>query len=68
MRIVAATNVKLDEKIHHGKFREDLYYRLNTVPIHVPALFERPEDIYMLFRKFAGDFAENIELTQDIDT
>ena len=58
VRIVAATNVKLDEKIHHGKFREDLYYRLNTVPIHVPALFERPEDIYMLFRKFAGDFAE----------
>ncbi len=58
VRIVAATNVDLMEKIKKGKFREDLYYRLNTVPIHVPSLSERREDIYMLFRRFAIDFAE----------
>jgi transcriptional regulator with PAS, ATPase and Fis domain len=58
VRIVAATNVDLETKIHEGKFREDLYYRLNTVPIKVPALHERREDIYMLFRKFSGDYAE----------
>lgn len=58
VRIVAATNVDLKEKIKAGKFREDLYYRLNTVPIYVPALHERREDIYMLFRKFATDFAD----------
>lgn len=58
VRVVAATNVQLEEKIQNGKFREDLYYRLNTVPIRVPALHERREDIYLLFRKFAGDFAE----------
>lgn len=58
IRIVAATNVKLQEALKKGKFREDLYFRLNTVPIHLPALRERPEDIYMLFRKFAVDFAE----------
>ena len=58
VRVIAATNVNLEEKIHSGKFREDLYYRLNTVPIKVPALYERPEDIYMLIRKFSLDFAE----------
>lgn len=58
VRVIAATNVNLEEKIHSGKFREDLYYRLNTVPIRVPALHERRDDIYMLFRKFSGDFAE----------
>ncbi len=58
VRIIAATNVKLDEKIRNGKFREDLFYRLNTVPIQVPNLSERREDIYMLFRKFATDFAD----------
>jgi DNA-binding NtrC family response regulator len=58
VRIIAATNVPLEEKVRKGKFREDLFYRLNTVPIRVPALRERPEDIYMLFRKFAVDFAE----------
>lgn len=58
VRIIAATNVNLKESIKKGKFREDLYYRLNTVPIKVPALHERREDIYMLFRKFAIDFAE----------
>jgi len=58
VRIIAATNVSLDERVRNGKFREDLYYRLNTVPIKVPALHERREDIYMLFRKFAIDFSE----------
>lgn len=58
VRIIAATNVNLEEFIKKGKFREDLYYRLNTVPIKVPALHERREDIYMLFRKFALDFSE----------
>ncbi len=58
IRVVAATNVNLIEKIKQGKFREDLYYRLNTVPIKVPALHERREDIKILFRKFANDFAE----------
>lgn len=58
VRIIAATNVDLKEKIKQGKFRDDLYYRLNTVPIHVPSLKERKEDILVLFRKFAVDFAE----------
>lgn len=58
VRIVAATNVNLLQKVKQGKFREDLYYRLSTVPIQVPSLRERPEDIAILFRKFAGDFAE----------
>lgn len=58
VRVIAATNVQLEDKIASGKFREDLYYRLNTVPIKVPALHERQEDIYMLTRKFAVDFAE----------
>jgi DNA-binding NtrC family response regulator len=58
VRVIAATNVDLLEKFSKGKFREDLYYRLNTVPIRVPALKDRREDIYMLFRKFATDFAD----------
>lgn len=57
VRIVAATNVNLQQAIEKGKFREDLYYRLNTVPILLPALRERKEDIHLLFRKFAADFA-----------
>jgi DNA-binding NtrC family response regulator len=63
VRVVAATNVNLQEKIKAGKFREDLYYRLNTVPIYVPPLRERREDIYMLFRKFCVDFAEKYRTT-----
>lgn len=58
VRVIAATNAGLEAQIQKGKFREDLYYRLNTVPIKVPALHERREDIYMLFRKFAVDFSE----------
>ena len=57
VRVVAATNNNLQRAISEGKFREDLYYRLNTVPIAVPALRERPDDIYLLFRKFASDVA-----------
>lgn len=57
VRVVAATNNDLQKSITEGRFREDLYYRLNTVPISVPALRERPEDIYLLFRKFASDVA-----------
>lgn len=57
VRIVAATNVKLPDAISKGKFREDLFYRLNTVPINLPPLRERKEDIHLLFRKFASDFA-----------
>lgn len=58
VRIIAATNKDLLEYTHKGKFRQDLYYRLNTVPIRVPALKDRQEDIILLFRKFAADFAE----------
>ncbi len=57
VRVVAATNIDLPGAIASGRFREDLYYRLNTVPIVVPALRERPEDIFLLFRKFASDVA-----------
>ena len=57
VRVVAATNNNLMQSIAAGRFREDLFYRLNTVPISVPALRERPEDIYLLFRKFASDVA-----------
>ncbi len=58
VRVIAATNIDIIVAIHQGKFREDLYYRLNTVPILVPSLRDRKEDIYLLFRKFASDFAE----------
>lgn len=62
VRVVAATNVNLAYAIRAGKFREDLYYRLNTVPIVLPALRERPMDIHILFRKFAADFAEKYKM------
>ncbi|MCC2546288.1 sigma-54 dependent transcriptional regulator [Hymenobacter sp. BT175] len=70
VRVVAATNVNLLDAVREGKFREDLYYRLNTVPITVPPLRDRGDDIYLLFRKFATDFAERyrvkpIALTPD---
>lgn len=58
VRVVAATNVDLIENVQQGKFREDLYYRLNTVPLAVPALRERGDDIHLLFRKFTNDFAD----------
>ena len=63
VRVIAATNVDLLSKVQSGKFREDLYYRLNTVPIKVPSLKERPEDIHLLFRRFARDFAEKYRTT-----
>ena len=70
VRVVAATNVNLLDRVQAGKFREDLYYRLNTVPITVPPLRERGDDIYLLFRKFTADFSEKhrvkpISLTPD---
>jgi transcriptional regulator with PAS, ATPase and Fis domain len=62
VRVVAASNVLLTEAIERGKFREDLYYRLNTVPIHVPPLRDRKGDIFLLFRKFAADFADKYKM------
>lgn len=64
IRIVSATNIKFANHIAQGKFREDLFYRLNTVPIHVPALRERKDDIILLFTKFAADFAEKYHFPQ----
>lgn len=70
VRVIAATNVDIQKAIGEAKFREDLFYRLNTVPVHIPSLRERKEDIHLLFRKFAVDFAETnrmpaISLTDD---
>lgn len=62
VRVVAATNVNLLDAVEKGKFREDLYYRLNTVPIFVPPLRERGTDIELLFRKFTTDFAERYRI------
>jgi transcriptional regulator with PAS, ATPase and Fis domain len=70
VRVIAATNLNIPHAVKNGKFREDLYYRLNTIPIIIPPLRERQEDIPLLFRKFAADFAEKyrmpaIRLTED---
>lgn len=70
VRVVAATNLNMQQAIGEGRFREDLYYRLNAVPIHIPPLRERKEDTVLLFRKFAADFAEKynmpvVKLTED---
>ena len=62
VRIVAATNYHIPDAIRNGKFRQDLYYRLNTVPIYIPPLKDRKEDIILLFRKFASDFAEKYRM------
>lgn len=62
VRVVAATNVNLLDAVEKGTFRQDLYYRLNTVPITVPPLRARGEDVELLFRKFAGDFAERYRM------
>ena len=62
VRVIAASNVDVSIAINHGRFREDLFYRLNTLPIRIPALRERGEDIWLLFRKFASDFAEKYRM------
>jgi len=62
VRIIAATNVNIPEAIKKGKFREDLYYRLSTVPISLPPLRERNDDIHLIFRKFAADFADKYRM------
>ncbi|MCE5347318.1 MAG: sigma-54 dependent transcriptional regulator [Bacteroidales bacterium] len=62
VRVIAASNIVIPKAIDTGRFREDLFYRLNTVPIKVPALRERGEDIFLLFRKFAVDFAEKYRM------
>jgi len=62
VRVVAATNLDIPRAISEGKFREDLFYRLNTVPVIVPPLRERRDDVYLLFRKFASDFADKYRM------
>ena len=62
VRVIAASNIDVPRAIDSGKFREDLFYRLNTVPIRIPALRERGEDIFLLFRKFSVDFAEKYRM------
>ena len=64
VRVIAATNVNLFYAVSQGKFREDLYYRLNAIQIKMPALRERKDDIYLLFRKFASDFSEKYSVSK----
>ena len=66
VRVVAATNVQMLQAVQRGTFREDLYYRLNTVPIHVPPLRDRKDDILLLFRKFAQDAADRYRIKDSI--
>ncbi|HXH99761.1 MAG TPA: sigma-54 dependent transcriptional regulator [Sphingobacteriaceae bacterium] len=73
VRVIAATNVDVFDAVRSAKFREDLYYRLNTVPLKIPALRERKEDIYLLFRKFIADFTDkyrspNLQLDPEAQT
>lgn len=70
VRVVAATNLNMQEATRDGRFREDLYYRLNTIPISIPPLRDRKDDIFIIFRKFASDFADkyhrpSVRLTED---
>lgn len=67
VRIVAATNVKMVEAIRDGKFREDLFYRLNTIPLKMPALRERGDDVVLLFKKFAMDTAEKYNMPESVE-
>lgn len=62
VRVVAASNVHIPKAIEKGEFRQDLFYRLNTVPIFIPPLRDRKQDIHLLFRKFAADFAETYRM------
>jgi DNA-binding NtrC family response regulator len=62
VRVVAATNLNMKQAIRDGRFREDLFYRLNTVPVFIPPLRERKEDVVLLFRKFASDFADKYRM------
>ncbi len=64
VRVIAATNVNVEQAIKDNKFREDLFYRLNTVPIFLPPLRDRKEDIHLLFRKFSSDFAQKYRMPQ----
>lgn len=67
VRIVAATNVNMAEAIRDGKFREDLFYRLNTIPVKMPALRERGDDVVLLFKKFAMDTAEKYNMPEPVE-